>query len=255
MTCNRATRRRAGGDVLSLNFRIRSFQALYLAVNATLNSMRILLLLLVVFLSSCKALLLNAMLKDPKVETRGTISEFLDGNGFFSENTFVLKGDTSTVVDNIMMGLSGDYYVYDSSGGQLCYKGSSSCSGTQFLELLKSGMDSFQRCTIDGQHLDSVLSRISPLGGQDAAFSTLPQSDYYVVVYWQKFMGGKKGYKDAVQWLEKEAGSTGSRKVTFLKVNTDMQEEWGLPAGEKAKLRFRKRGSSITVNITNIPSR
>ena len=82
-------------------------------------------------------LLLNSMLKDPKVETRESIKEFLDKNSFSSENTFVLKGDSSRVFDNIFMGLTEDYYVYDSLGRQLCYKGSNSCPGTQFRYLLK----------------------------------------------------------------------------------------------------------------------
>ena len=65
--------------------------------------------------------------------------------------------------------------------------------------------------------------------------------------------GGRKGYKEYVQWMEQEANNGEPGKVIFLKINTDMQEDWGLQAGKKAKLRWEKHGNRVTMRLTDVP--
>lgn len=217
--------------------------------------MRLIIIFLLFALSSCKMILLNAMLKDPKVETKSSIRSFLKSNDFSDENIYILKGDTSysKVLENLMNGMIQDYYVFDKTGIQLCYNGSSSCSGVHFKNLLHQGLDSFELCKEDPESLDHILASIIPLDGTSSKMSNLPQSDLYVAIYWQKFMGGKKEYASSVDWMENEAKKFQNKKITFIKINADMQEEWGLTAGKKAKLRWRKKGHNVSMELINLP--
>ena len=180
--------------------------------------MKLINLLLLFALSSCKMFLLNAMLKDPKVETKNSIHSFLKSNDFSDENTYIMKGDTSysKVLENLLNGMNQDYYVFDRSGKQLCYNGSSSCAGVQFKNLLYQGLDSFDLCKDDTENLDHILGSIIPLDGSASKVSNLPQSDLYVAIYWQKFMGGKKGYASSVDWLEKESKNIKNKNILSL---------------------------------------
>ena len=53
--------------------------------------------------------------------------------------------------------------------------------------------------------------------------------------------------------MENEAKKFQNKKITFIKINADMQEEWGLTAGKKAKLRWRKKGLNVSMELTNLP--
>ena len=50
-------------------------------------------------------------------------------------------------------------------------------------------------CSQDAEPLDSVLKQAIPLNGGETRFAVLPRSNYYVIVYWQKFMGAGKDTK------------------------------------------------------------
>lgn len=42
-------------------------------------------------------------------------------------------------------------------------------------------------------------------------------------------------------------------KFTFIKINTDLQESWGLEAGKKAKLVYKRKGNFMTMDVINLP--
>ncbi len=119
--------------------------------------------------------------------------------------------------------------------------------------MLQQGLDSFELCRDDSERLDHVLATAIPINDTVTRITELPPSDFYVVVYWQIFLGGKKGYSKSIDWMEKAAKKVENRKITFIKINADMQEDWGLIAGKKGKLNWRKKNHHVEMSLTNLP--
>jgi hypothetical protein len=200
--------------------------------------------------------MINAMLKDPQVETTSTIKEFQLVNKYSTENSLIIKADTSNAVEKLFLGMTVGYYIFDKEGNQVCYNGSVTCHGSQFKELLNGNIDSFKSCEDKNVTLATVLAETYDLDDAPVDKNRFPASDYYVVSYWQKFLGGKKGYEDAVTWMEEEIRNNPSKtRFTFIKINTDLQEKWGFIAGKKAKLDWKRKGDRLTLDITDLPVR
>lgn len=217
--------------------------------------MKTLLLVVSLFsLSSCKMVMLKMMLKDPKVETTQSIREFQTRNNYSTENSLIIRADTSDALQKLFLGLAVGYYIFDSTGNLVCYNGSSTCHGVQFKQLLDNKADSFKSCRNEGVTLDKILAEAYDLDEKPVIRTQLKDADYYVVSYWQKFLGGKKGYEDAVTWMEDEIKKNNSPlKFTFIKINTDLQENWGLVAGKKAKLKYKRRKDNMTLYVSKLP--
>jgi hypothetical protein len=183
---------------------------------------------LIIF-TSCKTILLNKIFRDPVVETTFSIERFQKQQGSNLKYSLIAKGSAATAKMDALQCLSKGYYVFDSSGKQLCYQGTATCSGTQFRELLlEEGEKKFIQC--GGNHLDDLLRNAYNLKQEIISFSDLPRSRFYILQYWSKFAGGKRGYQEEVKWMEEEITKESrlSRSFIFLTVNTDLQESWGL---------------------------
>jgi len=217
--------------------------------------MRTLLFLLVLGLFSCKTLLLKQMMRTPVVETVGSIEDFQLRHGFSTRNSFILAGDTARAIEHLFLGLNEGYQVYDSAGRQLCYRGSASCSGQEFRQLLRFGRDSFTVCE-DGVLLHDLVANTYNLRDAPGSMDEVDKAQYYLVVYWQKFLGSRKGYVDRVQWMEEEIEQSSQKhKVTLIKINTDLQARWGLRQGGRARLRFEKKDSLLSILVDRLPIR
>ncbi|TAE66042.1 MAG: hypothetical protein EAZ85_16135 [Bacteroidetes bacterium] len=102
--------------------------------------------------------------------------------------------------------------------------------------------------------LEKILNESYDLNEKTINKSELTATDFYVVAYWQKFFGGKKGYQESVVWMEEEIKKNNSQYTfTFIKINADLQEKWGLVAGKKAKLKLKQKNNTIKMEITKLP--
>ena len=209
-------------------------------------------LIISISLISCKTILLNAMLKDPRVENTKSVENFLSTNNFKKQNALILKADTSNIERQLLKGMVTGYYVFDSLGNHLSYKGEATCKGVQFKQLLANQSDSFSLSKNDTIQLEKILSETYDMNGNNVSRVQFPKSKYYVVSYWQIFMGGKRGYKDAVVWMQNETQNRS--EFTFININADMQESWGLKLNKKAKLKVRKlKGKDYEMTLDDIP--
>lgn len=215
----------------------------------------ILLFIAITFLIiSCKTILLNTMLKDPRVENTKTIENFLNKNNFNKQNSLILKADSTNFLSQLLNGMSTGYYIFDSLGKHLCYNGGNTCKGVQFEQLLDNKTDSFNYCKNDTIQLEKILSQTYDLNENSVSILQFPKSKYYIVSYWQIFMGGKKGYKDGVLWMQNETKNRNG--FTFININADMQENWGLKPNGKANLKIRKsKGNNYEMTLDNIPTK
>jgi hypothetical protein len=198
--------------------------------------------------------MLKMALKDPKVENTQTIKEFQTRNNYSTENSLIIKANTSNAIEKLFLGMTVGYYIFDKDGNQVCYNALSLCHGVQFKQLIENKVDSFRSCKNDITTLERILNQTYDLNEKPVDKTQFAESDYYVVTYWQKFYGGKRGYEDAVTWMENEIRNSKSKlKFTFIKINTDLQENWGLYAGKKAKLKWIEKGNFINIEVTDLP--
>ena len=215
---------------------------------------KILLLCSIIFLCSCKTFLINQMLKDPKVENTQTIKMFQDENNFSTKNSLILIGDTSNAESKLFLGFIVDYYIFDKEGNLVKYNGSATCHGTQFRQIVAGNIDSFKVAKNDSINLQKVLSGSYDLQENKVELNQFGETDYYIVSYWQKFLGGKRGYKDNILWMQDLIDNTKSKyKFTYIKINTDLQESWGFEKGKKAKLKTKRKGNNLDLEIINLP--
>jgi hypothetical protein len=214
----------------------------------------ILLGFIVLNLASCKTLMMKRIFKDPKVENTQTIKDFQTKNNFSTENSLIIKADTTNAIQKLFLGMTIGYYIFDKAGNQVCYNASSTCQGYQFKQLLDNKIDSFKSCKNDTATLEKVLKETYDLEENSVEKKQFGDSDYYVVTYWQKFLGGKRGYEEAVVWMEDEIKKNKSTlKFTFIKINTDLQENWGLATGKKATLKYKQKDGFGTLEVLNLP--
>jgi len=207
--------------------------------------------------SACKTILLNSIFHDPVVETTTSIRQFQESNDFSTKNSLILKGDTSTAIYNLMKcGVDG-FLVFDSLGNRLCYRGQSTCGGVQFRQLFERNQYSFSSCNADSLSISSLLADTYDLNEKQIKVSDFPKSKFYVVAFWAKFFDGKRGYRDNVEWMEDEISkdTVYADRVTFIKVNTDLQESWGLIPGEKLKLDVTKSDGRQEIVFGKLPTK
>ena len=210
--------------------------------------------LLIATQTSCKTILLNRAMKDPVVETSLSIKEFQVKHNYSTENSLILRGDTATALERLFLGLSVGYYIFDNKGRQICYNGMAKCQGSQFRQLLANHIDSFELCENSEVTLEQVVKQTYDLNENAVSIADFATCDYYVVVYWQKFLGGAKGYDEEVKWMEDEIKVSGvGLKFTFIKVNADLQDTWGFIPGKKAKLKLEKKGGNLAIEIDDLP--
>ena len=213
------------------------------------------LLTIILLCSSCTTMLLKMYLNDPKVENNRTIKEFQTRNNFSTENSLILQIDSTQIEKSILQLMNRGFYVFDSNGNHLCYDSEETCQGFQFTKFLEDTENTFKRCASDSLSLQKILAKTNDLNGNSTNIETFNKADYYVVSYWQKFLGGKFEYKQSVKWMEDELKKNGTnKKFTFIKINTDLQENWGLIPNQRAKLSFQRNGdNSVTIQIKELP--
>lgn len=192
------------------------------------------------------------MLSNPQVENSESIKAFLTKHQFSAANTYLLKKDTLPLAQKLLQSFISQELFFNHKGEALCYYDTTNdCSGVAVFSFIQHAKDSFIVCK--DTTLQQVLENLVNLNYQPVSFKDLPQSDYYLVLNWQKFKG-KRGYKDDITWIEEEiAKAKKPYTITLLKINGDMQEFWGLRKGDKAKLKIKVKGKEADISITNLP--
>ena len=198
--------------------------------------------LTIILLTSCKSIIINTLIRDAKVENTASIQKFQLDNHYDTSNSFIVKADTATAMKWIEKGIAG-YEIYNNKGEWVEFTGKTTCGGSIFQFFLEGKLDSFKLDTTQ-LSLQKVLDSCYNYNNQNKTIYDLPKTDYYVVVYWSKFIGRKFGYKQAVGFMESDIKDDTLKKhsITLLKVNTDLQESWGMqPKGRMSvKVKVRK---------------
>jgi len=185
---------------------------------------------------------MNTLIKDARVENTVSIKKFQLDNKFDTSFSFIAQADTATAMKWIEKGLTG-FDIYNNDGESLDFIGDTHCGGQQFDYFLQGKLDSFE--VNKNNILQKVLDSCYNYQNKKITINDLPKTDFYIVVYWTKFVGKRFGYKQAVIEMEDEIKKDTLKKhtITLLKVNTDLQESWGMqPKGKMAvKIKVKKQ--------------
>lgn len=215
---------------------------------------KIILITLVLICNSCfivKINLFKRIYNKPKVESPQNIQSFLDFHKFESSYTFIPKGDTA-IAKKMLYTFPKPYFLFDNTGNSLCYKGDASCAGTQVRTFIKGNTLDFGSCEKNYPNIENILRDKFDLNGNKADFSKIEKADYYIVGYWKKCWGGKKGYEENITWIEDEIKKS-NKKIIFLKINLDLQANWGLEEGEEVSRKIKIKNGEYFVEYGKLP--
>lgn len=217
----------------------------------------ILLLSLFMLISCGPTLRVLSGLKDPKVESRESINEYLTENKFDIETYYLRvenKRDSTEIFNRFLFGFNSDLLLFNAkTGDKYCFLGTEECSGVQMQEAFKNFEENYSPCTDENEpSLDDFLNILVNQNGEKIDKSSLPQAEFYLFQTWNKYLESRKRLQEYINWLDK-LGKT-SDKIAIIYVNTDLLEEWGLERGKKLPIKIRRDGKrSVSMYFGKLP--
>ena len=195
--------------------------------------------------------------KNPKVETKATVLEYLDDNKIEHDTYFRTvkkEKDSIEIYRNLIFGFNSEILIFDKNGTKYCYNGNEECSGVQLRSAFENFESNYKPCidTTKTVSLDLFLSRLQDKNGNPILKSDLPDADYYFFNCWNKYAGRSKMIKEDIDWLY-ELNQNTSNKIEIILINTDLLEEWGLEEGGELPLKFRKHEGGLRMTFGALP--
>lgn len=189
---------------------------------------------ILLLVSSCTRILLyNYGVRNPKIENSKSIDEFLVSNKLDTNNNFALK-DTTALSIFIKSNIgTPEIRFYDKNGYLMHYKDDKKCNGQN--DSLISFLNSGNVVKIDSsEYLFDYLDQIRTLEGQLVDEHMFKGYDYYLIIYWAKWLGKINSVKlnDWQQSLNKKNGL----KIKTIKVTTDYMNFWPLNKKDMIKI-------------------
>lgn len=204
-------------------------------------------------LSSCSVAIKKiAGLKNPIVETRESTKEFLKKIDYPTTNTYILSSsnDSAQIINNIMKCLSQDVLLYNNIGVRYCYKSKEKCDGVKLKNAFSDVLQYYEPCKTDTITMQEIMSSFEPLDLDNTILSE--SEEYFLIIYWSKFYGGKRRLDGDLELLSLK--NTSKYNISIILVNTDLQTEWGLEKGKRLKLKFKFLGQkSASIEFGRIP--
>lgn len=170
------------------------------------------------------------MTQKPEIESQKSITDFLVRNNFDTSNAYYLGGDIDLA--NRILKDYHSYVVFDSLGNEL-YNAAFTCPYNYITAVASENPDSLLSLHPSQLHIDSLLKGVKRIDGTALNHSFLTHYKYYVVIFWQKFMGNSKGYKEKVSSIVKELSKQDN--VLVMKINADIM----VPTADAAKTKFK----------------
>jgi hypothetical protein len=213
-------------------------------------------ILLIVLISCGGAIKTLAGFKNPKVETKESVSKYLtDVNE--NKKTYFLKaekiGDSATVYKNLLFGFNTEIVMFNKNDQKFCYQGTEECSGIQMTNAFKNFNENYAPCVNDSETtLSSLINKLVDINGKSVTIKDLPLAEYYIFQNWNKYSTSSKKLKQDIDWLN-DLKKNSNFPVEIILVNTDLLEEWGLEKNGELPLKFKKEGKTIDMTFGKLP--
>ncbi|MCK4679010.1 MAG: hypothetical protein KAT48_12820 [Bacteroidales bacterium] len=191
---------------------------------------------LLVVLSSCTQIILKMQGGHlPRIENAETIESTLEKYNLSDSNNYIICDSSSYF--KILKEITSlpEIMFFNDLGEKMEIRKQGTCTaGVGVL------IDSIQDYTVPDtsiyspfHQIDSLLYHLRTLEGEVINKSTIKEADYFVVIFWAKFIG-KLNRTKVKQW-ELALQAKKNLKIEVLKVNCDVQEMWGLNEKKEKK--------------------
>jgi hypothetical protein len=178
-------------------------------------------ILTIVLMSSCNFILRTvAGVKKPKPETKESILKYTEKIGLQTEDTYVVNSLESFGAVGKKTSIP-SVRIYNSNKELLgvISKDTNSCSGRAEDIIAQLNKETFYP-VIDTLNLDTELKMFNLISEE----TNENNYDFYVTIYYAKWAG--KLNKKIAEW-ELAAFNNSNAKIKVIKLNTDLQEDWG----------------------------
>jgi len=210
------------------------------------------LLLFLLIVSCSSAFRIIAGFKNPKVETKSSINDYIENSLFNDEfeNLYFNKLVDSTQISSVLLrSLSSEIIIFDSKGNRKCYNGNETCSAIALRQIETDFESTISDCgkfednyTYRFDNLESLLNELITAKNNKITLDQLPKKEYYIVYNWSMFSSSKKRNNEDYTWF-KERIQKFDKDIYILKINCDLREDWGLKKNKKLKLKLKKQES------------
>ncbi len=191
---------------------------------------------LILLFSSCKFVLLKWYgVKQPKLEETASLNKFLQKKDIQNNQIYTFKNvDSLNSFYKSGLGIP-EAAFFNSAGLFIPYKETpASCNGgvKDFITDLKD--KAIQADT--NFHIQKLLNQIET-EKQPVALADLPKTDFYMLMYWAKYLGKTNG--KILDW-EKEIAKARAKglSITAIYVSCDYQKSWGISKKDIPKFNY-----------------
>lgn len=208
-------------------------------------------------LSSCGIIMKKISgLPNPEVYANTDIQSFIDVLPSYDnvyDGHFKTRLDSTQIISTMFKGIESKAFIFDKDGFFLCTNQDvMNCSYSQLNDIKETSIsENYQRCE-KGIHVTDEIYKKADILLKDLYFKDNKSlktdfEGYSIIYYWSESFD--KG-KSVEFWNEFYSNFENEEKVRFIRINTDLNADWGLQEGKKIKLRLKKRRSSTEYDVT-----
>jgi hypothetical protein len=199
-----------------------------------MKKIKLLSILLILVVASCtKMFMYSYGIRNPKIENENTIIKYLKSNDLDISNNYALK-DTSALYSFMKTGIGApEIQFFDKNGYLMKYKDDKKCNGQN--DSLISFLDPQNVVKIDSSlNVFTYLNQIRTLKGESVNMSKFSNQDYYLIIYWAKWLG-KMNRNKIYDW-ENSLRMKNNLKIVTIKLTTDYMDFWKIKKNEMFKV-------------------
>ena len=184
---------------------------------------KILLILTLIFLSSCNLVLKTLYgVKKPKIETEKSLKDYLKRKGINADNIYAVNKDDYVKIIKQIKNIP-EILVFDKNGNNIKYKETKQCNAKafDFIETLSKNTSFIYN---DSLKLNDYLKKLKDFSGNPVKYNKKFNTDFYLFIFWTRYIGRLN--KDHVKVWETKANNNKNAKIEVIKVNLDQQKWW-----------------------------
>ncbi|QTY26877.1 hypothetical protein [Flavobacterium sp. CS20] len=182
-------------------------------------------------------------LPNPKVLTEKQIIDVI--NGLPKDNNvydamYKQAIDSSKIMNLFFKGMETKAYIYNSRGELLCKRQKAFCDSAELESIEQSSIEKEYKICInnsENENLNKIIEDIEFFQGN------YKNTNSYTVLYYWNFASDKKLYKE--YWQAFKSSFSNEKNVEFIRINTDLSENWNLQPGKKLKLKLKNKGDGV----------
>jgi hypothetical protein len=192
---------------------------------------------------SCKSIVIRmAGIKQPQIETQTSLKKYLEQKKIITEDiyTFQNKDKLFEFYNFKAIGNGGamEVFIFDKNGYLVAFKPDTIGCKAGLAPFLADIENKAKSNTVTNIQIDTLLSQVRKNDEKQATlFKDLKPADYYMLIYWAKYLGKSA---DNVLLVQDDIDAAAKRgiKIQPIYISGDYIEDWGISKKEIPKYKF-----------------